>query len=364
MSKHYGTREIVRVNIGGKPSRPATLADGTVSIVGLLEGTWTSEAQGWNLIALPTSNNKTFRLLMNQYGETLSFNRFADLDVPNRGVTPDSSNDTDQKIDAIAYEQIVHQREVEDFPPSKLTAKNGDGIHHEPGFFLQLRNHVIAGHTEEVKKGVLEKGDDVELTIARQASIPHGNSVLAMGTIRTFDGPPKIVGDNPEIGEMGNEDATPERIKETEFKKNTYLAPYDHFEENHFLGNVGDSKATKFPGLFPTDANAILKFALSKFGKRVKKTTVLHFDTKYRNEQLTSTPISNIPFVVREANVTEMHADFWIMELEKHDESEPAEFIMQYSQTVYLEFFDSDDEKEKGKLIRWPHVSINTLRKV
>ena len=42
---------------------------------------------------------------------------------------------------------------------------------------------------------------------------------------------------------------------------------------------------------------------------------------------------------------------------------------MQYSQTVYLEFFDSPLEDEKDvngnpRRIRWPHVSINTLRKV
>ncbi len=354
MSENYGTREIVRVDIGGKSCRSAALPDGTLSIVELLEGTWASEAQGWNLIALPTSAPKKFRLLMNQYGETLSFNRFADLNVPNRGILPEKGK-TDQTIDAIAYEQIVHQRAVADFPKSGLTAKNGGGIHHEPGFFLQLLNHVTTGHTEEDGK---DNGKEEKLEIARQASIPHGNSVLAMGTIRTFPGAPKI-GTDKKPADMNKEDATPERIKNTDFNKNAYLEPYKNFEDHPFFGNVKDHKKTGFPGLFPTDANAILKFALSKL--HVKQTTVLHFDTKYRNKYLTSTPISNIPFVQREANVTEMHADFWIMELEKNDKSEPTEFIMQYSQTVYLEFFDSDT---LGKLIRWPHVSINTLRKV
>ncbi len=64
-----------------------------------------------------------------------------------------------------------------------------------------------------------------------------------------------------------------------------------------------------------------------------------------------------------------MHATFWIMELEKTDQCLPPEFVMQYSQTVYLEFFDSPLEDEKDvngnpRRIRWPHVSINTLRKV
>ena len=345
MLKNYDERKTERFDLGGMPARPRILNNGTVSIVELLKGTWTSEAQGWNLIALPTSTPKTFRLLMNQYGETLGFNRFTDLNVPNRGVTLDGNRDADQKIDAIAYEQIVHQRAVDDFPASQLKANNGDGIHHEPGFFLQLLSHVTTGHTEEDGE---KNGDEERLEIARQASIPHGNSVLAMGTIKTFDGPPTIE----------KEDATPERIKDTNFDTNKYLEPYKHFEDNHFMGNVPPAVAG-FPGFFPTNANAILQFANP--GNRVKQTTALHFDTKYRNKQLTNIPISNIPFVVREANVTEMHADFWIMELHKPKESADPEFVMQYSQTVYLEFFDSD---EPGKLIRWPHVSINTLRKV
>ena len=334
------------------PSKPEARKN---ELFELLSGTWTSEAQGWNLIALPVGPKK-FRLLMNQYGETLKFG-LADLCVPNRGAAETAP---DQHIDAIAYEQIIVQKAVADFPATKLIAPNGNGIHHEPGFFLQLLDHATKGHTEEVKKGKLEKGDDVELTIARQASIPHGNSVLAMGTIKTFAGPPKI-GTEKIPADINPENATPERIKDTNFNTNAYLTPYKHFEDNHFFGNVTDSARTRFPGLFPKDANAILKFALSKLS--VKQTTVLHFDTKYRNKNLTNTPISNIPFVQREANVTEMHADFWIMELEKDDGSDTTEFIMQYSQTVYLEFFESDDKDEKGKLIRWPHVSINTLRK-
>ena len=87
MLENYDDRKIERLDLGGIPSRPLVLKDGTVSIVELLKGTWTSEAQGWNLIALPTSVPKQFRLLMNQFGESLNFNRFADLNVPNRGVT-------------------------------------------------------------------------------------------------------------------------------------------------------------------------------------------------------------------------------------------------------------------------------------
>lgn len=81
----------------------------------------------------------------------------------------------------------------------------------------------------------------------------------------------------------------------------------------------------------------------------VKETTVLHFDTN-----LGTGGIVNIPFIVNEANATEMQATFWIMELED------SRFIMQYSQTVMLDFFDRPDG---NGLIKWQHVSINTLIK-
>lgn len=353
------TRQIYRIDQGDENKRGKYLDEKTRSIIDLLGGSWTSEKQGWNLIALPFGPNN-FRLLMNQYGETLNFNRFADLDVPNRGVISDGKNGTDQTIDAIAYEQIVHQKAVDDFPPSGLTAKNGDGIHHEPGFFLQLLSHASTGHTEEDGQ---PPGPEEKLEIARQASIPHGNSVLAMGTISTFPGAPDFTKDELK------EDATPERIGEEDFEKNPYLEPYRYFQNSPFFGNIPTTavnlRGEAFPGFFPKNANAILGF--SNPGDRVKETTHLHFDTKYRNKQLTTTPISNIPFVVSEANVTEMHADFWIMELHKEHEAADIEYVMQYSQTVYLEFFDARDGSTNSdgspKKIRWPHVSINTLRK-
>ena len=332
-----------RIGSGVLPSKLGVTGDEDFSLIELLSGTWTSRERGWNLIALPTSVPKQFRILMNQYDEELNFNNTADKNVPNRGVKPDINGKSDQLIDAIDYEQIIVQKAVDDFPESDKREMNGNAIHHEPGFFVQMLNHVTIGHTEEDGE---ENGPDEELKIARLATIPHGNSVLAMGTVQIIDGAPEIPA----------EDARPERI-DNDLENNPYLDPYKHFEDNPFFGNVPRT-LPGFPGLFPTDANAILRFGDLK--NQVKKTTILSFDTKYRNEQLTDIPISNIPFVTREADATEVHATFWIMELNRQDESAPAEFVMQYSQTVYLEFFDSD---EPGKRIRWPHVSINTLRK-
>jgi len=354
-------------------------------IIQLLRGTWVSRSEGWNLIALPASakvlKNKPdsdkdiFRLLMNQYGETLKFN-MPDTKVPNRGI---DANDPDQRVDGITYEQFVVQKAVADFPESidAVRAKMNEPIHHEPGFILEFRDHVHVGKSPDV---VDDNGDMIEkeLTIARMGTIPHGNAVLAMGFV-----------DHELTLDEEDDNAFPERLKKGDIDGSDfapasqlahYLKPYKHFMNSPFLGCVDTNKNPDFPGFSPDHFHKILKNVRDKLN--IKKTTVLNFDTKFKvagiddakfdenDKPIAGFPISNVPFVKREANVTEMHATFWIMELEKTDtcDGSDPEFVMQYSQTVYLEFFDSPVEKDpttgKPRRIRWPHVSINTLRKV
>ena len=56
-----------------------------------------------------------------------------------------------------------------------------------------------------------------------------------------------------------------------------------------------------------------------------------------------------------------MTATFWIQELEEKNENGDPKLRIQYTQTVMLDFF----EVPSGSgLIKWPHVSINTMEKV
>ena len=177
------------------------------------------------------------------------------------------------------------------------------------------------------------------LRIARLATIPHGDSVLAMGKVTDwFDGPPAI----PDLNALP--------IRATQDINSDYLGPYKFFEDTPFFGIVPTS-LQGFPGFFATNANAILQFAVANMN--IKRTMVMHFDTQFG-----SGGIVNIPFIVREANATDMSATFWLMELEI-PEGSPPQFAMQYSQTVFLDFFPSRDDPTQ--LIRWPHVSINTM---
>ena len=72
--------------------------------------------------------------------------------------------------------------------------------------------------------------------------------------------------------------------------------------------------------------------------------------------------INNIPFIVKQANASEMKSTFFIQELAETDEWGNPKLRMQYVQVVQLDFFGRFDGGP-GR-IKWPHVSINTLEKV
>ena len=110
-----------------------------------------------------------------------------------------------------------------------------------------------------------------------------------------------------------------------------------------------------FPGFDPVAPNGLLKLALQ--GVQVKRTTVLAVDTAIQTGG-----ISNIPFVVQQAETQRMVSTFWIHELCEDDAKGKPKYLMQYLQDVALDFFPRTDGQPG--LIRWPHISINTLEKV
>lgn len=309
----------------GRTFAPAQEGDEDLGPLQLLPGVWKNvpnlPGRGWNMIALPFATQPNsplnYRLLLNQFNEELKFT-LVDKAVPNRGISRNGVTvQADQFVVTLDYEQSITQIAADDFPKSGNAGNPGLAIHHEPGLWLHMANEVSDG-----------------LDIARLATIPHGDSVLALGSSKENDGPPDIFDINGlPVGVNQNLDSP-------------YLAPYKHFHEN------------LFQGLFdPTSPNDLLKAANN--GVNIRKTTILSVDT--------STPtggIVNIPFIVKQANATSMRSTFWIQEIDEDDGNGKVhtKLRLQYSQIVMLDFFPRRDGLPG--LIGWPHVSINTLEKV
>ncbi|MEU8662601.1 heme-binding protein [Actinoplanes philippinensis] len=313
---------IERLEREGRHLEPARTGDPDLGPFALLPGTWANKpnlpGRGWNMIALPFApadgqGGPPFRLLVNQYNEELKF-QLVDKAVPNRGVDLAGPKNTDQKIVAIDYEQAIAQIVADDFPQSGLAGPPDLAIHHEPGLLLNLLDQVDIGGPR----------------IARLATIPHGDSVLALGDFRTDPGAPNI----PAVNSLP--------IGVSQDLNNPYLAAYKHFHDNPFQ-NLFD----------PTDPTALLKAANQ--GVNIRQTTVLEFDSTVERAG-----ISNIPFVVKQANASEMKATFFLQEIEEADGS--VRLRLQYVQVVQLDFFPRGDGGP-GR-IKWPHVSINTMEKV
>lgn len=313
----------------GRYIEKAVSGDEELGPLKLLPGTWKNtdefHGRGWNMIAVPfisdappDADGRTidYRLLVNQFNETLEF-KVVDKGVPNRGIERGLNPvNTDQFLVTLDYEQTIRQIAADDRPLSGLAGDPDLAIHHEPGLWLNMTNLTTNN-----------------FDIARLGTIPHGDSVLALGTGVVTDGAvsiPDIEG-LPDVG-------VPLPIE------SGYLAPYKHYKDNPFEG-VFD----------PTTPNSLIQLG-SQQGN-VKRTTTLEVSTTVE-----TAGISNIPFIVKQANAVEMNSTFWIQEMEPETAGAESKLRIIYSQVVMLDFFEKFDGS--GELIRWPHVSINMMERV
>lgn len=320
----------------------------------LLPGTWRGCGTGWNMIALPFDQAQfNFRLLMNQYDETLEF-KFVDDNVPNRGLAGviENSTEEDQFVVTLDYQQSIKQRVVEDFPESGLAGDPGLAIHHEPGLWLYMKN-LRTTDKDFTANGLI----DAVIEVARLATIPHGNSVLALGTSAVQQGMPEIpsvsglpIGRFEDLASTGYDVLSDNGNGQPD----PYLEPYKHYIDDPFMGEVNNVPG--FPGFNPRDMNEILRFANQ--GVEIDRTTMLTVDSTRQDAG-----VVNIPFVVKQAEPVSMKSTFWIQELKEKDECGHPQLRLQYSQIVMLDFFRPREDGHPDRA-RWPHISINTLKKV
>lgn len=314
----------------------AVFGDPDLGPFALLPGTWGNDLsqpvpRGWNMSALPiplagsgpgapanTGTHPGFRLLVNRYQELLRFN-LVDKKVPNRGIKNPAPNTVDatQTVVTIDYEQSIIQELADDRPFSGL-AGSTIPIHHEPGLFLAMSDPLD------------RKGPN----IARLATIPHGDAALGLGNSR--------VDEAFDADTIPTINALPLGVPQD--LAHPYLEPYAHYHQNPFDG-VFD----------PTDPTALLKLVAANTA--ITRTTVLEFDTT-----VPDAGINNIPFIVDQANASEMKATFFVHELEETGPDGQPKLMLQYAQIVQLDFFPRFDGGP-GR-IKWPHVSINTMVKL
>jgi hypothetical protein len=282
-----------------------------------LPGTW--HGAGFNMIARPAREgnpaNPVFFLELNGTHETLDFHSISG-DIPNRGEIEPT-----KLLHGVRYLQSVTDCETK------------SGIHIEPGLWI----HVPP---------TLENPSE---TYVRQASIPHGDSLVAQSSFFTeVDGGPTIqpvtvfpfpiTAPIPPLNDLTHPVVTDP----------LYLQPY-----------LNDPLPSCLPpGLDPAvtikDPTEVLRKQI--VGQTILKTAVIAITTSFPSPLTTDPPIQgivNIPFVVKNANAVQMDAIFWIETVEHPHLPGRDFFQLQYVQRVILDFAG----------LHWPHVSVATLVK-
>ncbi len=125
-----------------------------------LLGVWVSN-HGQNVVAVPKDRSKhLFDLKVRPYVETITFEPIG-APVPNHG------GSVSQFVGGVKYDLRVTDKE------------DNTPLHVENGMWLYLDNIKYPQDVEEPIDGF-----SIPYPIARQASIPHGNVVMALGTMK------------------------------------------------------------------------------------------------------------------------------------------------------------------------------------
>lgn len=324
---------------------PKETADKLLPIQDLV-GRW--RGTGFNLIARPDKQGGSPLFLeLNQTEENLIFEAIGSP-IPNRGFAQD-----DIELAGVTYLQKISD------------SVTGGALHIEPGIWVVQPN--TSAPPEQPPAGAPAD----ERIVARMATIPHGNALLAQGlaipvaslpggtfAIAPVNTAPFAVGATmPAPGTQGG------------------FPPYDLANVTpaaaDFRTPFGDPSPVPLPASIDgvamqaiiNDPTRLLQAAIK--GQFIEKMVVLEIGTVATLSQAGKTiPISlgaggveNMPFLQTNADAVTVFATFWIETIKEGD----GHFLqLQYVQTVLLNF----PILGTAKNLSWPHVSVATLRKI
>lgn len=316
------------------PFTPSTAPAGVGTPVGPvafqtnLIGTWTNQALpnstngegstdnplSYNVMPLPQGDSyilKNFKLF-----ETVEFN--GDSAVAPPAVAPNRGAGTLQAPTAIFYEQNVEfaERPAED----QKSLRKGGVVHVENGAWLNRADSTpaLSGPYPPPPGDGIKISDNANL-IAKQMSVPHGNSILALGTVDD------VVAGSPDIA-VADTTPTPAGLD---------LSPYTTKLDNP------DNYQNPDPDL-TADPNIPIRTALGL----IKPTHFLHWSVDTTGTGFTV----NIPFEQRSAKVVKYAAAYWL--LSQDGTNFPW---LAYSQNIVLEI------SIQGTTYCFPHWTTNVV---
>ncbi|HEX4083998.1 MAG TPA: heme-binding protein [Chthoniobacteraceae bacterium] len=280
----------------------------------LLAGTWSNEGAmkeeggtqrpySYNVMPLPQhaaeplyqggKNHRGYILKNFRYTESISFHSGKNqpegsdtVAVP--GAAPNRGEKARQVPEALFYDQVVRFAEGPDV---------GQVVHLENGAWLYVSYKKIVNGPYPINKDVPAPppGDTPNYDYAKQISVPHGNSILALGKYTGLhDGPPVI----PQGSGLPTEiDVTRFR---TTLDKYTKPATDDRKKNDYENPHLPETEDPLIP----------LREAIEDMG--LKSYHHVKFSTRYESEGLTGS-VTNIPFETKMASASDYEAQYWLL---------------------------------------------------
>ena len=301
------------VRTGFRAGGSVTTSNANLGLLAEFQGNW--RGHGLNITARPDFGSPLgFFLEVNGTHETLDFTAISG-DIPNRG-----SLQADVLQHGVRYLQQV------------TDVVTDTGIHIEPGIWL----HVPASTAPALGESYV-----------RQSAIPHGDVLLAQTTFfSTLAGGPLI----------NSVDTTPfsDPLTPGPGLNSAPTSPTPNADILAVYKTTPLPATSRFAGLDPVatikDPTKLLSADIA--GQNIISTIVLVISTANQTDPTLPGSLVNIPFVQKNANATLLDGIFWIETVQRADGS--IFLQLQYVQRVILEF---------GGL-KWPHISVATLRRL
>lgn len=290
-----------------------------------LLGTWTNQVvdtadnspYSYNLMPLPKSvpTAPGYILKNFKYYEEITFSAIS-------GAAPNRGGDYTQTANVIFYEQRVYFAEGPD-KDQLVHAENGSWLYLETGKQLENAYNNKAGTGPYIPNSNI-KSQPISMQIAKQISVPHGNSVLAMGTVESKTGAPTI----PNYG------------------KEAYPAgafPGDGVDTSLYATKTDVAGGNPHPSLNGNPNEPIQNGSPTTITEYIK----LDVDSNVGGS------VTNIPFEMQKADVTDYKATYWLQTLAGSSHYNQ----LAYTQTIVMKI------PINGEMVDFPHVTCNVLTK-
>lgn len=318
-----------------EPSQPSVAPHVTqLGPLQYLVGTWTNQnlaggstggpesPYSYNIMPLPSFSAEAKYILKNfQYYEEITFS-------PITGNAPNRGGNYQQNANVLFYEQRIYFADGPD--KNKLVhAENGTWLFLDTSTQSQCPygNEPVEPHPNPIPS------QNLATNIAKQISVPHGNSILVQGAVQDYTGSGNtdyIQNGDPSIPPYTDQ-ILPIGVDTTPYTTKSVGNPFPQYNQN--------------PNQPLQDADML--------GESDK---FIAWSVDNKNSQAPGS-ITNIPFEAQKARVVDYSANYW---LESFDGG--ASFTrLSYNQSIIMNI---PIQMESGlKTVAFPHITCNVLTK-